>query len=233
MSDEAPAKKKFELSPSLAIILAGALIAAAIVFVNLHPAAADIAGAAQAAPQKANIRLPSPQSDHWRGSTSAPIVLVEYSDFQCPFCSMIYPTLKRIVDESNGGIAWAYREFPLSSIHPQATPAANAAECIAAQLGNDGFWKFADAVFANQSDISDAYYASLAKNFGADPAKYAQCVEAKQYQSRIDADTSEAESAGGTGTPYTVVVNTKTGKAVPVSGALPYEQLMAVIKAVQ
>lgn len=235
MSEEQNASpKKFELSPSLAIILSGFLIAGSIVFVNLHPAAAEItAGAAQAAPQKADIRLPSAQSDHWQGSPSAPIVLVEYSDFQCPFCSMIYPTLKKIVDESNGQIAWAYREFPLSSIHPQAEPAANAAECIAEQLGNEGFWKFADEVFSNQSAIEPQYYAGLAKQFGADPAKFVQCVSSKKYQSKIDADTAEAQSTGANGTPYTVVVNTKTGKAVPVSGALPYEQIMAVIKTVQ
>lgn len=92
------------------------------------------------------IRPPS-ASDHLIGSPDAPIVLVEYSDFECPYCKMIHPTLAQIVSESNGKIAWAYRNFPLYQIHPQATPAANAAECIAAQLGNDAFWKFANTIF--------------------------------------------------------------------------------------
>lgn len=97
---------------------------------------------------KATIRMPS-ASDHIIGSATAPIVLVEYSDFQCPYCQMVHPTLKRIAEESNGTIAWVYRNFPLYQIHPQATPAALAAECIAAQLGNEAFWSFADTIFGN------------------------------------------------------------------------------------
>jgi protein-disulfide isomerase len=92
------------------------------------------------------IRKPS-DTDHIIGSPTAPIVLVEYSDFQCPYCQMIHPDLQKIVSESNGQIAWVYRNFPLYQIHPQATPAANAAECIAEQLGNTGFWKFANTIF--------------------------------------------------------------------------------------
>ena len=93
-----------------------------------------------------NITPPS-ANDHIIGSPTAPIVLVEYSDFQCPYCKLIYPTLKQIVSESNGQVAWVYREFPLYQIHPEAENAANAAECISAQKGNDAFWKFADTIF--------------------------------------------------------------------------------------
>ncbi len=92
------------------------------------------------------MKAPS-ASDHIIGSPTAPIVLVEYSDFQCPYCKMIHPSLKQIVSESNGGVAWVYRDFPLYQIHPEAENSANAAECIAAQLGNDAFWKFGDAIF--------------------------------------------------------------------------------------
>ncbi|MES2006793.1 MAG: thioredoxin domain-containing protein [Patescibacteria group bacterium] len=95
---------------------------------------------------KSTIRPPS-ASDHIIGSPTAPIVLVEYSDFQCPYCQMIHADLKRIVSESNGSVAWVYRNFPLYQIHPQATPAANAAECIAEQLGSEGFWQFTNTVF--------------------------------------------------------------------------------------
>jgi protein-disulfide isomerase len=224
-----------ELTPSVSIIIAGVIIAGAIIFTNTHPSTSSgqvpIANAQGAAPS-ANVTPPS-ASDHIVGSLSAPIVLVEYSDFQCPYCGMIYPTLKKIVSESNGTIAWVYREFPLTSIHPEAGPAANAAECIAAQLGNDGFWKYADTIFGDQSKLSPAYSASLATLLGADPTKYAACIAASTYQTKINADTAEAESAGGNGTPFTVIINTKTGKQTPVSGALPYEQLMAAIKAAQ
>lgn len=225
--------KKLELSPSISIIIAGIIIAGAIVYVNSHPnTQAAPSGGQQQVAAPVSVRPPQ-ANDHIIGSPTAPIVLIEYSDFQCPFCSMIYPTLKKLVTESNGQIAWIYREFPLTSIHPNANPAANAAECIAEQLGNDGFWKFADAVFADQSKLSSSFYTSEAKALGADPTKFAACMSASKYQGRIDADSSEAQAAGGNGTPFTVVFNTKNGKGEPVSGALPYAQFVSVIKSAQ
>jgi protein-disulfide isomerase len=77
----------------------------------------------------ATVRAPS-ADEHIIGSATAPIVLIEYSDYQCPYCQMIHQTLKQIVGESNGEIAWVYRHFPLYTIHPQAIPAAIASECI-------------------------------------------------------------------------------------------------------
>ncbi len=225
--------KKFELSPAVSILIAGVIIAGAIVFVNMHPSDTGAAALANApAPTKLDIVKPS-SDDHIIGSLTAPIILVEYSDFQCPFCSMIHPTLKQIVQNSNGQIAWVLREFPLTSIHPQAAPAATAAECIAALAGNDAFWKYVDTVFGNQTSLNPAYSAQLAKTLGVDPAKFAECVAKNPYQSKIDAQTSDAQNNGGNGTPFTVVVNTKTGKMVPISGALPKAQIEKVINSIK
>ena len=219
-----------ELTPSVSIIIAGVIIAGAIIFTNQHPApsAATTAGTDQGATATANVPAPS-ANDHIVGSPSAPIVLVEYSDFQCPYCEMIYSSLKQIVSQSNGKVAWVMREFPLYQIHPQAMPAANAAECIAAQLGSTGFWKYADAVFANQASLSASYSASLAKQFGANMTTYNTCITNSTYSSKIQSETADAEASGGNGTPFTVVINTKTGKQYPVSGAVPLAQLQAVI----
>ena len=222
---------KFELSPSVSIIIAGVIIAGAIVFTNSRPAAPAAAGAGIEAPTTAtNVRAPSAQ-EHIVGSPDAPLVLIEYSDFQCPYCNVVHPTLKRIVAESNGQIAWVYRHLPLESIHPSARPAALASECIAEQLGNAGFWKFADSVFANQSKMSADYYAQLAVQFGADKAAFSACVASNKYAGKVDADAQEAQANGGQGTPYTVLYD-KAGQA-GVSGALPYETFSAVIKAFQ
>ncbi|MDZ4226263.1 MAG: thioredoxin domain-containing protein, partial [Patescibacteria group bacterium] len=120
-----PEEKKFELSPSISILLAGVLIAGAVVFVNLNPSQ-PVAPVGEPTVE-ANVAPPQ-ADDYIVGSPTAPIVLIEYSDFECPFCSMIHPTLKRIVEESNGEIAWIYRHLPLESIHPQAFPSALAAE---------------------------------------------------------------------------------------------------------
>lgn len=225
MSEE----KKFEISPPLAILASGILIAGSILFVNLHPAQPVVGGDANELPANVNISIPS-ASDHRLGSPDAPIVLVEYSDFQCPYCKTVHPTLKRLVSESNGQVAWVYRHLPLTSIHSEARPAALAAECIAEQLGNDGFWKFADAIFNDQSKMSSAYYAQLAAQFGADKAIFASCVSSEKYASKIDAESLEAQANGGTGTPYTVIVG--EGVQVPLSGAQPYANFKAVIDAI-
>ena len=231
--------KKIELTPSVSIIIAGVIIALAIFFSNNRApqgATGQMIGAADGAPAgipTAPKITPPSATDHIIGSPTAPIVLVEYSDFQCPFCSVVYPTLKRIISESNGQIAWIYRNFPLPSIHPEAAPAANAAECVAEQLGNDSYWKFVDILFANQKSLSSAFYLQQAKTLGVDQATFVACVGSKKYQSKIDAETAEAQANGATGTPFTLVLNTKTKKAAPVSGALPYDQFMSTIKGIQ
>ncbi len=221
--------KQFEFSPSISIIVAGVIVAAAIVYTNANPSQpSPQAGGQQAAPVA--VRAPSAQ-DHIYGSLNAPIVLIEYSDFECPFCSRVHPTLKKIVDDSNGQIAWVYRNFPLSSIHPEAGPAANAAECIAAQLGNAGFWRFANTVFADQSKLGASYYEQLAGQFGADTAQFKSCIAGSAYQAAIAADTAEASNNGGDGTPYTIVWSKNT--QLPVSGARPEVDFLSVIQQVK
>lgn len=221
--------KKLELTPSVSIIIAGALVALAIVFTNGSAAGPAPLGAPT---KEAQVR-PIGADDHTLGSPDAPIVLVEYSDFQCPYCNVIHPTLKKIVEESNGQIAWAYRHLPLTSIHPEAQAAAVASECVAEQLGDTGFWKFADTMFANQARLGSAYYTEVAGQLGADTGAFAACVGSDKYADKIAADTAEAQSNGGNGTPFTVVINTVSGKTAAVSGALPYAQIMSVIKSVQ
>lgn len=221
-------KKSLELTPSIAILLAGVLIAGAIVFVNLNPAQpAVVAGEPTS---EVNVS-PVTEADHLRGNAEAPIILIEYSDFQCPFCARIHPDLARIVDESNGGIAWVYRHLPLNSIHPEAMSAAIASECIAKQLGSEGFWQFADAIFADQDSMSAAAYVALAGRLGANVQEFSACTVSGEFDERIATHALEASQNGGTGTPFTVVV--KGDLQVPVSGALPYAQLKAVINSVK
>ena len=223
---------KFELSPSVSILIAGVLIAGAVIFTNTRqsaPAAAVVAGA-QAPTAATNVRVPSAQ-DHIVGSPTAPLVLIEYCDFQCPYCNVVHPTLKRIVEESNGQIAWVYRHLPLESIHPSAKPAAIASECVAEQLGNDGFWKFADIIFADQSKMNTAYFEQVALQLGAQKTAYKSCIASASTAKKVDADSAEAQQNGGQGTPYTVLYD-KKGQ-VGVSGALPYEAFVTVIKSFQ
>lgn len=221
--------KRFELTPAASILVAGVIIAGAIVFTNTRAASTLVAAGNQQAPTT-STNVPAPSAgEHRIGSPTAPVVLIEYADLECYYCGAAHPTLKRIVQESNGSVAWIFRHFPLESIHPQAKPSAIASECIAEQLGDDGFWKFADAMFANQKKMSPQYYEEVAVTIGADSAKFKTCVASGKYDSKIAAEAQDAMKNGGQGTPYTILFSTKgqTG----VSGALPYEMFTSVIKA--
>lgn len=220
-----PQESKFKLTLPIAILLGACVIAGAIVLTRTPAAGAAEDGSTHLAVRAAT------SEDHIIGSPDAPVTIVEYADFQCPYCSVIYPTLKKIVADNNGKVAWVYRNFPLSSIHPQADPAAQAAECVAGLLGNDAFWKFADADFANQGSLNDTFYAATARQLGVDPSTFAKCVASKKYDDRIQADTAEALSSGGQGTPFSIVIG-KDGTEIPFSGALPEAQIAAIVKAV-
>lgn len=93
----------------------------------------------------AKIKLkPVSADDHIRGDKNARILLVEYSDIQCPYCKRFHPTVNRALSDYNGQIAWVYRHFPLEGLHPLARPAAEATECAASMGGEDAFWKMLD-----------------------------------------------------------------------------------------
>ncbi|MBK5215710.1 MAG: thioredoxin domain-containing protein [Candidatus Pacebacteria bacterium] len=91
---------------------------------------------------------PAEAGEHILGNLdTAQVVIIEYSDFECPYCARYHPTMKKIISESNGGVAWVYRHFPLTQIHQNAMERAIASECVAQIKGNDAFWKYADLLF--------------------------------------------------------------------------------------
>lgn len=200
----------------IAIVIAGVLIAGAVFWAGNGGAYASD-----------NFRMPS-KADHVRGNSDAPIAIVEFSDLECSFCAQIHPTLGRIVEEQTD-VKWIFRHFPLSAIHGQALSAAVASECIAANAGNDAFWSFTDAAFANQRQLGDAWYEEQAASFGIDAAAFERCMNDKKIVAGIQADLDEATGTGGRGTPYVVVVTPK-GDLIPFSGALSYAQISAVIE---
>lgn len=168
-------------------------------------------------------------SDHVRGDKDADIVLIEYSDLECPFCERFHPTAKQALDEYKGQVAWVYRHFPLTSIHPRALPSANAAECAASLAGTDGFWKFIDLVFSDQAKyLTDAGLAEAAVSSGAKKADFDSCYSAKKFESLVTAQQQGGEAAGITGTPGTFVVN-KKGEMWLVPGAVDFASLKATI----
>ncbi len=161
--------------------------------------------------------------DHVRGNRNAEVFLIEYSDFECPYCATFHETAQQVVDEYDGQVAWVYRHFPLDSIHPQSRPGANAVECVANLGGEDAFWNFTDAVFADLTILEDLE--GTASKMGID---ISSCLASKTYESVIDSDYNGGLEAGVTGTPGNFIVN-KKGEVWLIPGALPFSSLQEVI----
>ena len=215
----------------LSIVVAGMCIAAALYFSNTGASMgnANPTPSPEVVPAAniAEVIDPVTDEDHVRGNASAKVTIIEYSDFQCPFCSTLHPTLKRVMEENADDVRWVYRHFPLESIHPEARPAAIASECVASLGGDAAFWNYADKLFVNQGTLGSATFASLAAEVGVDAGAFANCLTSGEFESKIDAHMTDAVEVGGTGTPHTIVL--VGDKAYPIKGALPYASVKAVV----
>lgn len=175
---------------------------------------------------------PVSREDHIRGTSDAPIMIVEYSDLECPFCKRFHATLQQIINEYSGQVAWVYRHFPLDSLHPiKARKGAEAAECAGELGGEEKFWAFIDRYFEitpsnNQFDM--AQLPVIADTIGLDRAAFTKCTESGKYAAKVEAQAQDAAAAGATGTPFSIII-TKDGKKFPVNGALPYAQIKSFI----
>jgi protein-disulfide isomerase len=154
-----------------------------------------------------------------KGPASAPIELIEFADFQCPYCLAASPTVKRVLDTYGDRIRFVYRNFPLQN-HPDARPAAEAAQC-ANQQGQ--FWAYHDRLFGVPGKLSDADLKKTAADLGLDAARFNACVDQHQYKSVIDADAKAGAEAGVSGTPAFFV----NGRLL--SGAQPFDAFKRVI----
>lgn len=193
-----------------------------------NPAPADISGKLTEDQAK---NLPAvTDSDHIQGSKDADVIMVEYSDFECPFCEKFHPTAHQALDEYGDKIAWVYRHYPLETLHPRAYPAAIASECVVQQAGNSGFWTFADMIFSDQEKyLTDDGLREAAVAAGADGATFDSCYSSKATEQAIRDMAAGGDTAGVTGTPATFLVN-KKGEVWLIPGALPYESLKASIE---
>ncbi len=163
-------------------------------------------------------------SDHLLGKKDAKVTVIEYSDFQCPFCSQIEPSLEQMRKDFPNDVRMVYRHFPLS-FHPEAQKAAEASECAAKLGGNDAFWKMHDQLFANQQTLGTELYTRLAKELRLNEANFKKCLDSGEMAAKISADMASGNDAGVNGTPATFI----NGKLV--SGAVPYATLKAELTA--
>lgn len=170
--------------------------------------------------------------DHVRGSRNARILLIEYSDLECPFCKRFHPTAQQIVDEYKNQVAWVYRHFPLDQIHSKARKQAEATECAAELSGNDGFWKMTDKIFEvtpSNNGLDMDSLPDLAQQVGLDKNRFKTCLDSGKYANRVEADYQSGVKAGISGTPGNILLDTKTGKTRLIPGALPFDQFKQAI----
>jgi len=220
----APTAPRESLAVPIAIVIAAGLIAGAIYLGggNAQPVAKGTPAAEQAA--ETTFRAVD-DTDHIRGNPNAPILFVEYSDYDCPFCKNFHDTMNQLMRDygESGKIAWVYRHMPLEQLHPNAPKIAEAAECVAKLGGNDAFWKFSDRVF-NEKTTRDLTVMSriteYATDAGADKEKFENCYASGEMAEKVAASVQEGAAAGVRGTPHTFVIvgDDKT----TINGAQPY-----------
>jgi protein-disulfide isomerase len=184
----------------------------------------------------AELISPPSEEDHIRGVLGAPITIIEYTDFECPYCSDFHNTMERLVENYEGQITWIERQFPIEGLHPTAPKEAEASECVAKLGGNDAFWEFSDKVFEttpqNESIDLDKL-PQIAEEIGIDKNAFTECLDNGDTAHLVEEDLAETEllnewnyeqTGRYIGTPYSVAI-TEDGKSVAIPGALPYEQM--------
>ncbi len=185
-----------------------------------------------AVPALAADTLQVDPAEHIRGNAKAQVSIIEYSDFECPFCRRHVPTMKLILRKYRGKVNWVYRPFPLSAIHPNAMDAAEAGECVAELKGNDAFWKFHDLLFRRaetNGGLTAALIPAAAKSVGTRKADFDACMKNDRHLARIEAIVNAGTEAGVSGTPANFVVVNKTGEWETVMGAVPAETISEVV----
>ncbi|OGJ71057.1 hypothetical protein A3H22_04370 [Candidatus Peribacteria bacterium RIFCSPLOWO2_12_FULL_55_15] len=174
-------------------------------------------------PPAGDVPPVDPKIDHIQGDGNADLFVIEYSDFECPFCQRHHPTMQQLVKDYDGKVAWVYRHFPLG-FHQNAEPAAIASECANELGGNDAFWQFADLVFEKGFD-----FAAHAKEIGLNEAKFKSCIDSGKFKQFVQDQMNGGSQAGVDGTPGNIVYNPKTKKGEIVSGAQPVQNFKTVI----
>lgn len=190
--------------------------------------------AEQERPSQLARNVPQPgKDDHIYGKPNAPVTLIEYSDFECPFCKRFHATAKQLVDNSNGQVNWVYRHFPIESHNPGAQKQAEAAECAAAFGGNEAFWKYTDTIYERTRSGGKGFpierLTPLAAELGLDREAFRQCLDSGRMAARVRRDYESGTKAGVNGTPGNILLNNRTGQVIAMPGARPYEQLKAAV----
>lgn len=222
----------------LSIVIAGAAIGLGLYF------GTDSTGSGAVPAKQANQEAPAAdtsdkinpvtEEDWIKGNINAPVKIVEYSDFECPFCKRHHDTMKVIAEKYGDQVAWVYRQFPLEQLHQKAMPVAIASECVGQLGGDTAFWIFTDRYFEetltnDRTDITKVIPA-LAGETGVNMAKFNECYTSEATKAAVEADVADAVETGGRGTPWSILIG-PDGKTYPINGAQPIGAIEQMIEA--
>ena len=225
-----------KISLPVSIVIAGLLIAGGI-YLNGKIAKENPTTTQKQQAKSENLSeiiRPIDANDHILGSPKARILLVEYSDTECPFCKNFHGTMLSIMQEygKDGRVAWVYRHFPIAELHSKAPKEAEALECAADLGGNSKFWDYANKLYEitpSNNNLDPKELTNVATAVGLSSTAFNTCLNSGQFTPRVNFDIKNANDLGVPGTPYSVMMDTKTNQYYPIEGAYPYAQLKSAI----
>lgn len=147
------------------------------------------------------LSAPVGPDDHFQGPGDAPVMLVEYGDYECPHCGRAHAVLEAVLAELGDEVRFVFRHFPHAEVHPNAASAAEAAESVAAHGGNGAFWDLHDMLFENQDALEETDLLGYAEAAGVDPVAVADDMSSGAMRARVRADVASGVRSGVDGTP--------------------------------
>jgi len=222
-----------KLSVPIAIVISGALIAGALYYSNLKQPTKVVNNTPPTVNTNFSSMRPVSADDHILGNPNASLVIVEYSDSECPFCKTFHTTLRRVISEygKDGKVAWVYRHFPIDQLHSKARKEAEAMECANELGGNAKFWEYTNTLYDktnSNNSLDPLELPKIAKTVGLNVSDFETCLSSGKYAEKVEADYQDAVKAGGRGTPNSIILS-KDGVRTPIEGAMPYDSLKTII----
>lgn len=227
------------------VLFAVVIIGGIFMFTGNNPSVASGSGSPTQVPtnptQQPGKVSASVDDDPFIGSEDAPVTIIEFSDYQCPFCRKFWVETLPLIKEQyieTGKVKFVYRDFPLVSLHPMAIPSAEAAECVRDIAGNDvAYFEYHDKIFGEQNILDTGSLTGSVRSTvtytNDDLKNWAQeigydignCLDSGKFRGEVQKDISDAQSAGGQGTPFFVI------NGNPLSGAYPFNAFQQIIEA--
>lgn len=208
----------YSITSGNGLSLGGSKAAAQVLAANTNTDPAPSPAVEQPPAPAEPVKAVDEKADHILGPKNAKVTLIEYSDFQCPYCNRHYSTLKQLMKDYPNDVRLVYRHYPLS-FHENAQKLAEGSECAAELGGNDAFFKYHDKVFEAMAagTFTASNIISFGKDIGLDEGKFKSCVDSGKYAAKVSKDMQEGAAAGVEGTPATFVNGNLVSGAVPLA----------------